>query len=192
MHAGKSLVYVAATVYWAVLIAELIGDKTIYTVTSLAGRFRKSMVLLAILAAYAIKMAFAALFGSVLGRIDAPRMAMISALAFFVSAVLVIIRQPPEKLETTAARDAGACFAALFLTEWGDPGQLAAAACSATFHAPLLVWVAGTLAMATKGGLALIVGLKLRSRLPQPLLRRCAAATLLVLGVLSLTQLKRF
>jgi putative Ca2+/H+ antiporter (TMEM165/GDT1 family) len=79
-----------------------------------------------------------------------------------------------------------ACFLALFLTEWGDPSQIAVAALSVKFHDFLAPWLGGTLAMAMKGALAIFIGLKLRDRLPQKSLRIIATASFLLLGTLSL------
>jgi Ca2+/H+ antiporter, TMEM165/GDT1 family len=79
-------------------------------------------------------------------------------------------------------------FAALFLTEWGDPGQIAAAALTAQSRLPIIVWLAGTLALVTKSGLAMTVGLKLRDRIPHQRLRTLAAASCCILGVIALRE----
>ncbi|MDT5262077.1 MAG: Ca2+/H+ antiporter, family, partial [Acidobacteriota bacterium] len=77
-------------------------------------------------------------------------------------------------------------FASLFLTEWGDPGQISAAALTAQTHLPHAVWLGGTLALTTKGALALTLGLKLRDRINEKVLRRVAAASCCILGLLAL------
>jgi len=48
------------------------------------------------------------------------------------------------------------------------------------------MWLGGTLAMTTKGALAMLLGVKLRDRLPQRTLRTLASASCCVLGVLAL------
>src|SRR5258708_2222854 len=193
MTGGQSLVYVGLTVYWAVLVAELIGDKTIYTVTSLAVRFPPAIVFAAIVCAYSVKMAVAALLGNLFATLPANELAIVSTSAFFLSALMIGIRrgrgERPAPLRWQSG--AAACFTSLFFTEWGDPAQFVAAACSARFHAPLTVWLAGTVAMMTKGGLVLAIGLQLRNRVPQQLLQRLATVTLLFLGAISLAELVR-
>ncbi len=78
------------------------------------------------------------------------------------------------------------CAGTLFLSEWGDPGQIAAAALAAKTHALAAVWIGGTAAMTAKGGLALAAGLKLRNWIPQRVLRAVASAACGVMGALSL------
>jgi putative Ca2+/H+ antiporter (TMEM165/GDT1 family) len=76
-------------------------------------------------------------------------------------------------------------FAALFFAEWGDPGQIATAALTMQSHCAAAAWLGGTLAMMTKGGLAIVIGLRLRDRLP--ILRTLACASCCVLGVVALS-----
>lgn len=184
--------YVGFAVYWAVIIAELIGDKTIYTVTSLALRCRTATVLTVILVVYSLKMAIAVKLGSYIMRFRSPAIVFVSAGTFFVSAAILAWPKPSSGEPSDVPRWRGStmtCFMSLFLTEWGDPGQIVAAASAARFHPAVIVWLAGTLAMVTKATLALLVGVKLRDRLPQRALRVAGALSLSILGVLTLTQI---
>ena len=79
-------------------------------------------------------------------------------------------------------------FASLFLTEWGDAGQMSAAALTAQSKLPMAVWAGGTLALMTKGALAVVLGLKLREKLPERTLRRAAVFSCCLLGALALRQ----
>jgi Ca2+/H+ antiporter, TMEM165/GDT1 family len=199
-HSGGPLAWVLTALpvssvvlvsFWTVLVAELVGDKSIYTVASLALRFRAGVVLMAITAAFAGKMLAAVLLGKVLMELHSQWTDVVSAVAFFLSALLIWFREPepiaPERPVSTGWwRAAGVCFGSLFLTEWGDPGQIAGAALAVKSHALLATWIGGTLAMATKGGLAIAVGFKLRDRLPQRMLRAVASGSCCVLGVLAL------
>jgi putative Ca2+/H+ antiporter (TMEM165/GDT1 family) len=184
--------YVALGVYWAVLVAELIGDKTIYTVASLALRFRPTTILTAIVIAYSLKMAVAVTLGSFLVVLRSPIVAFISAGAFFASALAITLRKPESASLPDVSgwgRGAMTCFTSLFMTEWGDPGQVVAAASAARFHPTMIVWLGGVLAMITKATLSLVVGHKLRDHLPQRALRVAAAISLSVLGIVTLTQI---
>ena len=80
-------------------------------------------------------------------------------------------------------------FAAIFFSEWGDVGQLAAATLAARYHAPFIVWSGATLALMTKGLLALTLGAGLSRRLPQNVLRYGALSLCLTMGVLSLLRI---
>ncbi len=185
--------YIVLVAFWTVLVAELVGDKTIYTVSSLSLRFRAGAVLAAIAAAFAVKMLTAVLLGKVIVQLHSQWTDVLSAVAFFFSALFIWFKEPePSPGERPARtgwwRAAVVCFASLFFTEWGDPGQIAAAALTVKSHSWLATWLGGTLAMVTKGGLAMIFGLKLRDRLPQRVLRPLASGSCFALGVLALLK----
>jgi putative Ca2+/H+ antiporter (TMEM165/GDT1 family) len=186
--------YIVLVAFWTVLVAELVGDKSIYAVTSLSLRFRSRVIFTAITAAFAGKMLAAVLLGKLIIQTHSQWTDVLSAVAFFFSALFIWFKEPeatPVEHPIRAGQWQAVifCFASLFLTEWGDPGQIAAAALAVKSHSLLGTWLGGTLAMATKGGLAIAVGLKLRDRLPQVTLRALASASCCVLGVLALRGL---
>jgi putative Ca2+/H+ antiporter (TMEM165/GDT1 family) len=76
-------------------------------------------------------------------------------------------------------------FAAIFFSEWGDVGQITAATLTARYQLPLLVWLGATLALITKGLLALTLGRSLRRRIPQHWLRPVSVSLCLIMGVVS-------
>ena len=183
--------YVALVTFWTVFVAELVGDKSIYTIASLSLRFRKGVIFTAITVAFAGKMLAAVLLGKIIVQLHSQWTDVLSAVAFFLSALFIWFKEPePIAAERPVSagwwRAAAVCFASLFLTEWGDPGQIAAAALAIKSHSLAATWLGGTLAMAAKGGLAIAAGIKLRDRLPQGMLRALASASCSVLGVLSL------
>jgi putative Ca2+/H+ antiporter (TMEM165/GDT1 family) len=182
--------YVLLAAYWTVLIAELVGDKSIYTVSSLALRFRTSIVGSALVLAFAGKMLVAVLLGRAVVHLHLRWLNLVSAGAFFLSAMLIWFDEPKSEAHESAtdiywARAALICFASVFFSEWGDPGQIAAAALAAKAHSWIAPWLGGTLAMVTKGALAMTLGLRLRDWLPQWTLRSLASASCGVLGVLA-------
>ena len=183
--------YALLTSYWTVLVAELLGDKSIYTVASLALRFRTFIVLGGMLIAFAAKMFIAVLLGQTLAQMPVHWLQGLSAMIFFFAAVLIWIKRPKPGYAQPAvtriwSRAAVIPFASLFFSEWGDPGQISAAALTAKSQLPLIIWLGGTLALVTKGVFAMILGLKLRDRLPQNALRIIATASCCTLGVLAL------
>jgi putative Ca2+/H+ antiporter (TMEM165/GDT1 family) len=185
-----SLAGVFAAVYWSVLVAELIGDKSIYTVTSLALRFPRRIVMSALVTAYSVKMACAAFIGGLLLRLPGRTLTLVSALGFLVSAVVISVHREEETAPAEFGwhRGAIACFASLFVTEWADPGQIVTITASAHTGMPIVVWIAASLAMMTKGMLALFVGVKLRDRVPQRMVRAVAVVSLTILGVVTLVS----
>lgn len=186
--------YVFLVAYWTVLVAELGGDKAVYAVASLALRFRAGIVFRVMTVAFAGKMFAVVLLGSTIARVPSQWTAILSAVAFFSSGLFIWFKEPeslPRELPVSAlwSRTTGIAFASLFFTEWGDPGQISAAALTAQSQSSLATWLGGTLAMITKGGLALAIGLTFRDRLPLRMLRALASASCCVLGILALREL---
>ena len=177
--------------FWAVLVAELIGDKVMYALASLALRFRWVVVFAAFAVASAAKMMVAVMLGGAIMRFQSHWTYLISAVAFFVSAILVWVDEPPETgaQETKQGRwfnGAFVCFGSFFFAEWGDPGQIAAAALVLKSHLLLATWLGATLALMVKGAVALTLGLQIRQRLPQKTLRILSSGSCCILGILAI------
>jgi Ca2+/H+ antiporter, TMEM165/GDT1 family len=179
--------------FWAVLVAELVGDKSMYALASLGLRFRWAVVFGAFTAANSIKMIIAILLGSVVIRFQSHWAYLISAMAFFVSAILIWADESPEMGQERAQqggwpKGALLCFTSFFLPEWGDPGQIAAAALVLKSHLPVAIWLGAMLALMTKGAAALALGLQIRNRLPQKTLRVVASASCCLLALLAISE----
>jgi putative Ca2+/H+ antiporter (TMEM165/GDT1 family) len=186
-----SLPSIVGIAYVTILTAELVGDKAIYTISALALRVPTHTIVAGMATAFASKMLVAVSLGELIMRIPSRWIATISAVAFFTSAIAIWSDESSRATEPSAA-PAGArrgwitCFFALFIPEWGDPGQVAAAALTLHTHSGLAPWLGGTLALATKGSLALAIGVSLRERLPRAKLRLVASASCCVLGVVAI------
>jgi Ca2+/H+ antiporter, TMEM165/GDT1 family len=183
---------VVLVAFWTVLVAELVGDKSIYTIASLALRYRARVVITAITAAFACKMLAAVLLARLLIHLQTQWTDILSAVAFFLSALFLWFKEPEPLPKERAAspgwwRAAMVSFASIFLTEWADPSQIAVAALTIKFHASLATWLGGTLAMTAKGGLAIVLGIRLSDRLPQRTLRALATASCCILGIIALS-----
>lgn len=190
--AALPVAYMVLAAYWTVLVAELAGDKSIYTVTSLALRFPIKMVFGMMTVAFGGKMLAGVLLGKFIAGIPLQWTAILSAGAFFASGLFIWVREPrPVAKERIVGRytirAAGICFVSLFFTEWGDPGQITVAALALQAHSAWAPWLGGTMALVTKGGLAMGIGLKLRDHLPQRMLRMLASASCCLLGILALS-----
>lgn len=176
--------------FWTVFLAELVGDKSLYALTSLALRYRLRVLYGSFALASAGKMAIAVLLGSALMRFQSRWTDVISAVAFFVSAILIWIGDRDDASQAEfqnkgAARGALAWCGIFFLSEWADPGQIAAAALALKSHLLWGVWLGATAAMLLKGAIALTLGLQLRDRLPQRALQSMASLSCCVLGILA-------
>jgi Ca2+/H+ antiporter, TMEM165/GDT1 family len=134
------------------------------------------------------KMSVAILLASVLRQLPPAVAAGISAATFFGMAVVLWHRRPSDRSgEEEKTRPwpqvTLLSFSAIFFTEWGDVGQITTAALAIRYHAFFMVWLGATLALITKGILAMTVGMTLRRYLPAQLLRYGAISLCLLMGV---------
>ena len=176
--------------YGTIFVSELIGDKNVYTISSLATRFGPFPVFCGFTAAFAIKTLVAVLLGSVIAELPTSVVATVSAVTFFLTALMIwfqrdndLAMEREEKSHWPKAILVP--FAAIVFSEWGDIGQIMAATLTARYQAPVVIFLAGTLALATKGVLALAVGVSLRRRVPISILRPVSATLCVILGVIS-------
>jgi Ca2+/H+ antiporter, TMEM165/GDT1 family len=181
--------------YATVLVLELLGDKTLYTISTLATRYRPAPLLLGISAAFMAKMAIAVLLASVLKQLPPAAAAGISTVTFLCVAVTLWRRHPDESSGKPEPAPSWPqvtllSFVAIFLTEWGDIGQISTAALAIRYHAFFAVWLGATLALITKGVLAMSVGMTLRRYVPAPLLRCGAISLCLLMGLMAALRLE--
>lgn len=184
------MVYIFFTAFLAVFIVELAGDKTVYTVSSLCSRFPAGPIYVGISVAFMGKMLVAVMLGHVIGTIPPRILACLNAATFFLMAV-ALWRKREECLHTVSVTTGLGtyvlAFTSVFFSEWADGGQLTAAALAARYRLPFVIWGAGTLALMTKGLLAVGIGKGVRRYLPAVAVQRFAVAVALVLGILSLS-----
>ena len=174
--------------YTIVFGAEIVGDKTVYTLGSLAARYRFWPLFAGSSAAFMLKMLIAVLLGSIIANFPVSVVTAVSAATFFAMALVVWFKKPDDDVQKTTHRGgriALAAFASIFFSEWGDVGQIAAATLAAHYQLLLIVWMGAVLAMMTKAILALTFGAAIRNRLPTGFLRYATAGTCVILGLLS-------
>src|SRR6476620_7999510 len=134
---APSVLEVFLATYAAVFVAEIVGDKLLYTSGVLATRFRWGAVVFGMSAAFMGKMAVAVGGGAAVGELM-PRwlVAVLTAVSFIGVAVamwrLPDIRTPKEK-DSRILRGAAIAFATIFFSEWGDKGMITAGVWSASF-----------------------------------------------------------
>lgn len=180
--------------YGTVFVAEIVGDKLLYTTGVLATRYRTLPIVCGMLAAFMAKMAVAVLVGKAISTLPPLLVAAITAVNFF--AIAYALWRKPDKRESKkeypASRAMMVSFAAIFFSEWGDVGQITAATMAARFGAPLVVWLGAVSAMATKGALAASIGAGVRQWIQEHLspktIRYAAVGLLMLLGILSVIE----
>lgn len=187
----RTMLYLLLATYGTILLCELVGDKSLYTITSLTMRFRPLYVFCGFSAAFMIKIGVAVLAGQAIAKLPTLLLTITSTVTFFVAALLIWFRRTDEVTKTGS--DAGAkfsrvslvAFTAVLFSEWGDMGQIMAATLTVRYRLPLIVWLGGTLALMSKGLLALAVGHGLRNRIPLSILRPVSAGLCALMGVIS-------
>jgi Ca2+/H+ antiporter, TMEM165/GDT1 family len=183
------------TTYGVVFVSEIVGDKLLYTTGVLSARYRAAPVLFGMAAAFMLKMAAAVAVGKAISELPTLFVAGLTSASFIGVAVALWVKQPEpseKKRDTAASTAAMVSFAAIFFSEWGDVGQITAAAMAARFGAPIIVWIGAVAAMVTKGALAVSVGAGVRrwivANIPARAVRYAAISLLLLLGVLSVME----
>jgi len=182
--------------YGAVFVAEIVGDKLLYTTGVLAARYRTVPIMLGMALAFMLKMAVAVIVGEQIGKLPPLLVASITMLSF-IGVAIALWRKDIERSE--GRRDSGTgkammmSFAAIFFSEWGDVGQITAAAMAVAHPGvPFIVWCGAVSAMVTKGALAATLGASIRQwivdRVSPKIIRYVGVAALLVLGILSVIE----
>lgn len=178
--------------YWTVLVSELIGDRNVYSIAALAARYRPASIVAGLSVAFMLKTLVAVLIAQTLQNLPASWCAAISAVVFLVTAIFLWRERPSSEPSGAdpARRESAAlvAFSSVFFSEWADPGQLAVAALTTHSHEPFTVWLAGTLALVTKGSMAVMLGTRLRRWIPARLTRALAVTTCLVLAVTAIVE----
>lgn len=183
------------TTFGAVFVAEIVGDKLLYTTGVLAARYRTAPIMLGMALAFMAKMGVAVIVGDAIAHLPRPLVAAITAISFLGVAFALWKKsdRPSESKEKhRGSRAAIVSFAAIFFSEWGDVGQITAATLAAKYHVALVVWAGAVTAMITKGALAAFLGAGVRrwiqDRIPPQVVRYVAVGLLLVLGLLTVLE----
>ena len=180
--------------YGAVFVAEIVGDKLLYTTGVLAARYKTIPLMFGMACAFMLKMAVAVALGELIAKLPPLLVAGLTA-ASFVGVAIAVWRKDERRAAqggVSAPKAAIVSFAAIFFSEWGDVGQITAAAMSAKYHVPLIVWGGAVSAMVTKGILAASIGAGVRGwiqeHVPPKIIRYAGVSALLLLGILSVIE----
>lgn len=194
--------------YSAVFVAEIVGDKLLYTSGVLATRFRWGAVVFGMSVAFMGKMAVAVIVGAAIGKLVPPWIVALLTGFSFVGVAIAMwrvpdVRQPKEKDERIL-RGAIIAFATIFFSEWGDKGMITAGVWSAAFVSSAAArhmsqstviafcWVAAVAAMVTKGGLAITLGASVRKWIADHVsprkVKQLAVLAMVILGILSVLE----
>jgi putative Ca2+/H+ antiporter (TMEM165/GDT1 family) len=180
----------------AIGIAEL-PDKTALATILLATRGNPWAVFIGVAAAFVIQSLVAVLAGGLLSLAPHHDVQIASGVLFLVYAVLMWFRKDgkDEKVEGSEATfwaAVGTAFMVIFIAEWGDLTQFAAATLAARSGKPLTILLASILALWSVSALAIIAGNRLGSLIHPRLIQRLAAVLFAGIGILMLTGIAGF
>ena len=190
------MILIFFTTFGTVFVAEIVGDKLLYTTGVLAARYRTLPITLGMALAFMAKMGVAVLVGDAIARLPPLLVASITAVSFL-GVAFALWKKPDypagERKPHTAKKAAMVSFAAIFFSEWGDVGQVTAATLTARYRLPLVVWIGAVTAMITKGVLAASLGAGIRKRIQEKVspkvVRYVAVGLLLFLGFLTVLEI---
>ena len=176
-----------------VFLAEL-GDKSQLIALTFAARGRPIAVLAGISVAVAILQALAVGAGAALGSMLPDRPIQIVAGIAFLGFAAWTLRADDdddptvERIPPAAHAIAIAAGTAFFVAELGDKTQLATVALAST-NGALGTWLGSLIGQVAADALAIIIGARIGSRLPERALRLASAGAFVLFGVLLLVGL---
>ncbi len=143
------------TTYGAVFIAEIVGDKLLYTSGVLATRYRWSAVITGMALAFMAKMSVAVAVGAAIGKLLPVWLVALLTAFSFIGVAIAMWRKPdvrtPKEKDTRILKGAAVAFATIFFSEWGDKGMVTAG----TFAA---AWIAAWGSQGQPGSDSLLAG----------------------------------
>jgi putative Ca2+/H+ antiporter (TMEM165/GDT1 family) len=192
-----------------VFVAEIVGDKLLYTSGVLATRFRWGAVVFGMSVAFMGKMAVAVLVGATIGKLVPAWIVAVLTTVSFVGVAIAMWRVPdirmPKEKDERILRGAVIAFATIFFSEWGDKGMITAGVWSAALVSTAaarhlvqsevitLCWIAAVTAMLTKGTMAITLGASVRKWIAEHIsphrVKQLAVVAILVLGFLSVLEI---
>lgn len=181
-----------ARAYAAVLAAEIVADRSMFSIGALATRFKFWVVAAGLVLGCVAKTFVAVMFGQTLKSVPVVVLTILGA-ATLVWGGLLLLRHgnaAPRKPDLPAGAGIGTVFATIFFSEWADVGQLTTAFIASRSVDLNAVWVGSALALITKGTLATLVGAWLRRMVPARPLLRVGAAVCFVMAVFTLLRIE--
>src|SRR5262249_34539936 len=134
---APSVLEVFLATYAAVFVAEIVGDKLLYTSGVLATRFRWGAVVFGMSVAFMGKMVVAVGVGAAVGGVMPGWLVAVLTAVSFIGVAIAMWRVPdirtPKEKDERILHGATIAFATIFFSEWGDKGMITAGIWSASF-----------------------------------------------------------
>jgi Ca2+/H+ antiporter, TMEM165/GDT1 family len=181
---------VLAVTFGIIFLAEVADTSGLVTLV-LATRYRASLVLLGVCAAFLVQVGVAIAAGRLVALLPQRPLEFALAAVFLVGAVLLLREDDDdddatvEKAPRTGWQVVATSFGVTMLSELGDPTQIITATLAARYDDPLAVGIGAVLALWAVSALAVFGGNRLQRVVPVRWVTRAAAAVLVVLAVLT-------
>src|SRR5271154_624268 len=121
IRAEVNMIAILIATYGAVFVAEIVGDKLLYTTGVLATRYRTVPIMIGMLVAFMGKMAVAVAVGSAISKLPPLLVAALTSISF-IGVAITLWRKPLDRTslerDLRASRAAAVSFAAIFFSEW--------------------------------------------------------------------------
>jgi putative Ca2+/H+ antiporter (TMEM165/GDT1 family) len=181
------------TIFAVVFLVEL-PDKTALATVVLATRHRPLPVFAGVALAFVIQSLVAVFAGSLIAFLPQQLVRIGAGLLFIAMAGIIVWRtrrqataekegQPPRQ-GRGRERPFMTAFSMILLAEWGDLSQLATVAFQARYNQAPIVFTSATLALWAVTALAVVIGNRLGSLLPERPVQYAAAALMVVIGII--------
>jgi len=197
------------TTFLVILSVEL-PDKTLVATLVLSTKYRPLPVLAGVSAAFFVQCLFAVTAGQLLHLLPHRLLLTVVALLFAAGAVVLLREarrssdsEPDPQVgiagetdtnpdtDVSATRMAATSFGVLFAAEWGDASQLATAALTARYDAPVTVFIGAFAALLGVAALAIALGQVILRVVPLVWIHRVAGVLFAVLALLVAAQVIR-
>jgi Ca2+/H+ antiporter, TMEM165/GDT1 family len=182
---------IVLAVFPVIFLGEL-PDKTMFASLVLGTRGHPRAVWLGAAGAFLVHVVIATTIGVALFHLVPHRVleGVVAAL-FLAGAIYALVESSEDEVELIARETAShtqvavTAFAVIFIAEWGDLTQILTANLAAHYHSALSVGLGATLALWSVALIAVLGGQGLMRFVNVTLLRRCMAAVLFVLAIVT-------
>ncbi len=179
--------YVASLVF--VVLAEM-GDKTQLLAMAFATRYRWQTVMSGVLVATLANHLLAVLAGTYLSTVVPLSYVKVAAAGSFILFGLWTLRgdtlqDEDKKFNYSPFWSVAIAF---FIAEMGDKTQLATVALATEYRGIVQIWLGTTSGMLIADGVGIVVGVLLGKRIPERLVKWCAASIFIIFGVWGLYE----
>lgn len=180
----------------AVLIAEM-GDKSQLLAVAFAAKYKPSKVILGVLIASAINLGLAVWIGNLIVKQEILKnwIQAAASLSFVFFGLWTLRGEKEERVGSKKSKFGAVMTVALAFTiaELGDKTQLATVAMATKFpDDPVALWMGAVAGIIAADAIGILVGVVLRKRIHEKLLRMISAAAFIIFGLAGCYEVAKY